>query len=283
MVIGATGGIGSAVVRQLMERGVSVRAMTRQPESATLPGGVEVVRGDLDDPASIDSAAEGADAVFLVWTTPAATVSDVVRRLAPQTSRIVFLSSPHQTKHPFFQQPNPMARFHADVERAIADSGVASTILRPGMLASNARFWWAPQIRAGDVVRWPFAASASAPIDERDIAAVAAHALLDEPRATTEHVLTGPESLTHADQVAIIADVIGRRLRYEELSPNEFRRLDGMPPAIAGMLLDAWAAGLGLPPYMTSSVAEITGRPARPFREWVVEHIDLFRSEEQRR
>src|SRR5207253_11122135 len=113
-------------------------------------------------------------AVFLLWTAPPTTVPAVIDRLASRARRVVFLSSPHRTPHPFFQQPNPMAVLHADIERLIATAGLAATIVRPGMLASNALFWWAAPIRDGDAVRWPYAAAETAPIDERDIAGVAA-------------------------------------------------------------------------------------------------------------
>ena len=92
------------------------------------------------------------------------------------------------------------------------------------MFASNARFWWAATIRDGDVVRWPYGAAETAPIDERDIAAVAARALYEDGHAGGDYVLTGPESLSQAEQVSIIGDAIGRRIRFEELSPEEFRR-----------------------------------------------------------
>lgn len=273
LVIGATGTIGGEVVRQLVNEDVTVRAMTRRPESATLPAGVEVVAGDLTSPESLEPALRGVDAVFLVWTAPGATVSSAIQRIAERTHRIVFLSSPHRTPHPFFQQPNPMARLHASIEQAIAESGVATTIIRPGMLASNAIVWWAPQIRSGDDVRWPYAAAASAPIDPRDIAAVAVRTLHDRSNASVDCVLTGPDPLTHADQVRIIGDVLHRPLRLHELSPNEFRKFvgDQTPPAVVEMLLDAWSASVGIPPFMTSSVQDITGRPARALHEWVAD------------
>ncbi len=168
---------GVLVVAQLLDAGVPVRALTRRPAAAGLPAAVEVVAGDLTVPESLDAGLQGVGAVFLVWTAPPTTVPAVVERLATHTRRVVFLSSPHRTPHPFFQQPNPMAVLHADIERRIAAAGLASTIIRPGMFASNARLWWAAVIRNGGVVRWPYGAAETAPIDERDIAAVAARAL----------------------------------------------------------------------------------------------------------
>ena len=156
LVTGATGRVGRGVVDRLVDAGVPVRALTHRPEAAaTLPADVEVVTGDLTVPESLDAALRGVGAVFLVWVVPPATAPAVVDRLATHARRVVFLSSPHRTAHPFFQQPNPMAALHAGIERLIAEAGLESTIIRPGMLASNALFWWAPAIRADGVVRWP--------------------------------------------------------------------------------------------------------------------------------
>ena len=143
LVTGATGRVGRVVVDQLLGAGVPVRALTRRPAAARLPAAVEVVPGDLTVPESLDAGLQGVGAVFLVWTAPPTTAPAVVERLATHARRVVFLSSPHRTPHPFFQQPNPMAVLHADIERLIAAAGLASTIIRPGMFASNALFWWA--------------------------------------------------------------------------------------------------------------------------------------------
>src|SRR5207244_11847117 len=156
----------------------------------------------------------GVTAVFLVWTASPTTTAAVVERLATHTRRVVFLSSPHQTTHPFFQQPNPMAVLHADIERLIAAAGLASTMIRPGMFASNVRLWWSVSIRNGGIVRWPYAAAETAPIDERDIAAVAARALYQDGHTGGDYVLTGPESLSQAEQVSIIGNAIGRGIQF---------------------------------------------------------------------
>src|SRR5262249_59597007 len=101
---------------RLVAGGGPVRALARRSEAAgLLPANVEVVTGDLTVPESLDAGLRGVSAVFLVWTAPPATVPAVVERLATYVRRVVFLSSPHQTPHPFFQQPNPMAVLHADI------------------------------------------------------------------------------------------------------------------------------------------------------------------------
>src|SRR5579864_2852528 len=278
LVIGATGRTGRHVLSQLPRTGVRVRALVRNPQAAGLPPHVEVVRGDLTLPESLDECLDGIDSVFLVWTAPPATVAPALERIAKHARRIVFLSSPYKTAHPFFQQPNPVRALHAEVERLIEASGRQWTFLRPGMFAANALFWWAPQIRAGDVVRWPYLAAPTAPIDERDIAAVAVRALCEDGHAGAEYVLTGPQSMSQFEQISAIGGVIGRSLRIEEMSPEETlgEPLARMPAFVVNMLLDAWAAAIGQPALVTSTVAEITGAPARTFREWAADHAAEF-------
>jgi len=277
LVIGATGRVGRAVVDLLVAAGVPVRALTRRPEAARFPGGVEVVTGDLTLPESLDAGLRGVGAVFLVWTAPPTTAPAVIERLAAHARRVVLLSSPHQTPHPFFQQPNPMAVMHADIERLIGAAGLESTIIRPGMFASNVVFWWAPAIRADGLVRWPYGAAETAPVDDRDVAAVAARTLYEEGHAGGDYVLTGPESLSQAEQVGIIGDVLGRPIKFEELSPEEFRgETEGSwPRPVVDMLLDAWAATMGRPAFVTSTVSDILGS-ARSFRQWVADHATTF-------
>lgn len=278
LVIGATGRVGRLVVARLLEAAVPVRALTRRPGSAGLPAGVEVVSGDLTVPGSLDAALRDVSAIFLVWTAAPATVPGVVQRLATYARRVVLLSSPHQTPHPFFQQPNPMAAFHADLERQIAAAGIESTIIRPGMFASNAIGWWADSIRGGDVVRWPYGAAETAPIDERDIAAVAARALGDDGLAGGDYVVTGPESLSQEEQVNTIGAAIGRSIRFEELSPVDFRReMSGRWPArVVDMLLAAWGAAIGRPAFVTSTVSDVVGSPPRTFHQWATDHAAAF-------
>jgi len=277
LVVGATGRIGGHVVEELLRRRVSVRALTRNADAVRLPAGAEVVFGDLGEPASLGSALCGVGAVFVVWTAPLADAAPAIDRIAAAApSRIVFLGAPHRTPHPFFQQPNPMRTMHVELERLFAASGVPTTILRPGMLASNAIDWWGQQIRQGDIVRWPYGAVETSPIDERDLASVAAKVLIDGRHDGGDYVLTGPASLSQVAQVAAIGDAIGRAIRFDELSPEEFRRTNGWPPAVTDMLLDAWGAAVGLPAHLTSTVAELTGAPARTFAQWATDNTSAF-------
>ena len=278
LIIGATGNIGRHVVTQLTAGEAQVRVLVRNPEAVDFPPRVDVMRADLTLPETLDKCLLGIDTVFLVWVAPMNDFAPVLERIAKHAKRIVFLSAPIKTQHPLFQQPNPSRERTEQIERLIETSGLQWTFLRPGMLASNALGWWAPRIRAGVVVRWPHLAVPTAPIDERDIAAVAVRALCEDGHAAAEYVLTGPESLSQFEQIATIARVIGRPLSIEEITPGEWLgELPGFaPPFVANMLLDAWAAAAGQPAFVSSTVLEITGTPPRSFRDWVADNAAEF-------
>jgi uncharacterized protein YbjT (DUF2867 family) len=278
LVTGATGNVGRELVAQLRAAGRAVRALTRNPTSAKLPDDVEVVAGDLSAPATLDACLDGIDDVFLVWVAPFAAAGAAIDRLASRAKRVVLLSSPHRTDHPFFQQPNGLRAVHAGVEGLIEASGLRWTVLRPGVFALNSIAWWGPQIASGDVVRWAHANAETAPIHERDIAASAARVLCEEGHDSRDYVLTGPEGITQRQQVETIGDAIGRPLRFEEISEDGARKqmLAMMPPPVADMLLRAYAAAVGQPAYVTSTVADLTGRAAATFRQWADDHVQDF-------
>jgi uncharacterized protein YbjT (DUF2867 family) len=249
LVTGATGRVGRAVAGLLTTAGVPVRALTRDADAAALPANVEVVTGDLTVPDSLDAALRGAGAVFLVWTAPPATAPAVVERLAAHARRVVFLSSPHQTPHPFFQQPNPMAVLHADIERLIAAAGLESTIIRPGMFASNTLLWWADSIRAEGVVRWPYGSAQTAPVDDRDVAAVAARTLYQSGRHDRQAGVRQLRRVRHPRLGAAHVPPVGRRSRRRvygrgrvagesasivRVSRNRRRRVGAVEPALPG-------------------------------------------------
>jgi uncharacterized protein YbjT (DUF2867 family) len=265
-------------VAQLRAAGRGVRALTRNPQSANLPGDVEVVAGDLSAPATLDACLDGIDDVFLVWVAPFAAAGAAINRIASRAKRVVLLSSPHRTDHPFFQQPNGLRAVHAGLEQLIEASGLRWTVLRPGVFALNCVHWWRPQIASGDVVRWFHANAETAPIHERDIAASAARVLCEEGHDGRDYVLTGPKSITQRQQVETIGDAIGRPLRFEEISEDAARNqmLVMMPSPIADMLLRAYAAAVNRPAFVTTTVAGLTGTTAATFRQWAQDHAQDF-------
>jgi uncharacterized protein YbjT (DUF2867 family) len=277
VVTGATGTVGRQVVMQLSERGVPVRAVTRAPGRAGFPAGVEVVQADLTDPGSLEPHLAGVDSVFLVWpfTSPELAAdlgSRVMKGLARQGPSIVYLSAQAAAGRP--------GSFWATIERLIEESGVAWTFLRPTGFATNT-LMWADQIRSGGVVTWPYGAAARSLIHERDVAAVAVTALTDGRHAGQKYLLTGPEVITQAEQARLIGEAIGRPVRWQELAPEQARQqlvAAWGDPAFADSALATWASLVTEPEPVTRTVEQVTGVPARTFRQWASDHISDFRS-----
>jgi len=279
LVTGATGNVGRHVVDQLTAAGAQFRAMTRDPDAARLPAHIEVVRGDLTVPESLDACLKEIDTVFMIWVAPPDAIESAVARIARHARRIVYLTAPLKTPHPFFQQPNPSRAIAERMEQMIEQSGSEWTFVRAGMFAGNARHFWGAQIRAGGVIRWPYLESPTAPTDERDIATVAVRTLCDDGHAGAEYVVTGPQSLTQAEQIQTIGRAIGRALRVEEMTPDEAPS-ELLPvlgsPVFINMLLNAWRAALGQPAFVSSTFAELIGKEPRPFLEWSTDYAAEF-------
>ena len=281
LVTGSTGNVGRHVVDLLNAAGAQFRAMTRDPDGAGLPAGVAAVRGDLTVPDSLDACLQGIDTVFLVWVAPPNAVDGALERIAKHARRIVYLTAPIKTPHPFFQQPNPSRAIAERIERLIEQSGLEWTFVRAGMFAGNARHFWGRQIRAGGAIRWPYLNAPTAPTDERDIAAIAARALSEDGHAGAEYVVTGPQSLTQAEQIQTIGRAIGRSLDIQEMTPDEARS-ELLPvlgsPVFINMLLNSWGAALGQPAFVSSTFAELTRKAPRSFLEWATDYAAEFRA-----
>lgn len=278
LVTGATGNVGRAVVSQLLEADSEVRALARDPGSADLPDGAEVVRGDLSNPESLEAALEGADTVFLLWATSDEFASDAVDEISKHASRVVYLSS-MGVRDDLVRQSDPINQSHANLERIIGGSGLAWTFLRASGFATNT-LGWAGQIRENGAVRAPYGGAFRSLIHERDIASVAALALTEDGHDGEKHILTGPEAVKQSEQARLIGESIGRPVVWHEL-PREAAREELAAAfgdaSIADGALDAWAAFVEQPERVTNTVEEITGKPARSFGEWASDHADDFR------
>jgi uncharacterized protein YbjT (DUF2867 family) len=288
LITGATGNVGRHLVTLLLEAGAQVRAVTRDPEHAGLPADVELVGLDLkSDPAAGAGILQGVHAVFL---NPAA-VRDPQQFLnAAQDAgvrRVVLLSAmPVRDDLPLEQQPGFIARRHKMIEMEIEASGMEWTHVRSNMLMSNAFFEIAPQIVKGNTVRQAYGLSNSAPVDERDIAAVAAQALLSDAHVGKCYEVTGPESLTERDKVSIIADAIGRDLEFEELTRDQAREVllatfpvqhsNGAALEHVETVLTYSADSVGVPARVTDTVPRLLGRKAHSYREWAASRAQEF-------
>jgi uncharacterized protein YbjT (DUF2867 family) len=274
LVTGARGNVGSEVVAALVDRGQAVRALVRDPARAQLPEGVEAVAGDLDRPDSVEPALAGVDGVFLLGGFD--TLPDLLERMRTAgvghvtllTSRCVVGGKPD----------NAVTRMWLDSEAAVQASGLAWTIVRPSGFHSNA-LRWLPQLRDGDVVRAPWPDVPIASIDPADIGAVAATALAGRGLDGQALSLSGPEPLTPGDQVATLARVLGRPLRYEALADDEARAgmLENTPAPIVDALFRFFSEGEYDDSVVVDTVETVTGRPPRSFAHWVDDHAGQFR------
>ncbi|MFF7339838.1 SDR family oxidoreductase [Streptomyces sp. NPDC008163] len=275
LVTGATGNIGSALLKELLAHAAGpVRALTRDVSRAAFPAGVEAVEGDLAMPESLEPALKGTRALFLPSRVgPDAGILAAARRAGVE--HVVLVSSITTLTHPHL---GPAGENQA-VERLLKGSGMAWTILRPTQFASNALLW-APSIRAGEAVRTPFADIGLPAIHPADIASVARAALTEPGHRGRVYALTGPEPMSARQQVAAVAAAIGRAVPFAEIGRQEAR------PWMAGVVgerdADAVLDVMGGDPNeellaVRDTVQHVTGSPARPFRQWATEHADAFR------
>ncbi|RJL31807.1 SDR family oxidoreductase [Bailinhaonella thermotolerans] len=282
LVTGATGNVGRPLTAGLVEAGVQVRALTRDPGRARLPA-AEVVQGDLTKPETVPL--DGVDRMFL-FPEPSTAKEIAERAKRAGVQRIVVLSSGAVTGG--FD-----TTFHPPVERAVQESGLEWTHLRPGEFAANKLALWGPSIRAERLVRDANPDAAWFPVHERDVADVALKALLEEGHHGKAYDINGPELISLRDQVQAIADALGEQVRFEEVTPAQAReiylKIGGFAAEAADFLLgftdydgnpadpaevkDFDPSVLG--PLPTAQA--VTGRPPRTFAQWARDHVEDFR------
>ncbi|MFG3039071.1 NAD(P)H-binding protein [Streptomyces sp. NPDC048330] len=279
LVTGSRGRVASALLGLLDAAGIEARAASKDPAGLSPPRGMDTVRCDLADPATFDTALDGVDAVFL-YAEAAHTATFADRARAAGVRHVVLLSSSSVLAPDAAE--NPIASSHLAAERALSAAAAAgafeATHLRPGAFAANA-LQWAPALRTGRGPALPHPRTHSDPIHERDVAE-AALAVLTRPRLRgSSYMLTGPQSLTFAEQLAVVAEVTGRPAPHTVVTPERWKEsvADFLPEAFADALLSYWAAHDGRPVPLTPAVEELTGHPARPFAAWVADHAEAFR------
>ncbi len=274
LVAGATGNVGSDLVDQLVAAGVRVRALVRSAD-ALLPDRVEPVVGDLNEPDTVVPALRDVRGMFLLAgyrDMPAL----LERACEARVERVVLLSGGAAVASDL---DNAISAYMLTSEEAVRQSGLAWTILRPFAFMSNA-FRWLPQLRAGDVIKLPFAQVATAMIDPYDIARVAAAALLDDRHGGHVYRVSGPESLLPADQVRVLGAVLRRDLRFEAQSDEQARceMSASMPLEYVAAFFSFYVDGTLDESQVLPTVEQITGERARTFEQWARIHADAFRS-----
>jgi uncharacterized protein YbjT (DUF2867 family) len=277
LVIGATGTVGSEVVRQLIAVGERPRALVRDPTTARqrLGDQVELVVGDLDRPETIAAALAGVDGVFLL-TTQSSRQPEWERAVIQAAARagvgqLVKLSVFRADEQSSLQ----VARQHGQAERVLAQSGLAATILRPVFFMQNL---------VGMVHDGAIATAAGdgqvAMVDARDIAAVAVATLTGGGHAGKTYTLTGPEALSFDQVASIVSRQTGRPLRHVRIPPDKVR------VALQGRGMAAWYAddmarlhgmlAAGYEQVVTDDIHTVTGRPPRTLAQFAGDHAGVL-------
>jgi len=214
LIVGGTGTVGGAVVRELMARNEEVRVLTRSRErAAALPYGVGAVVGDLREPGGYHRVFSGFDTLFLANAVSdtelqegLAAVNEARRAGA---ARIVYLSVHDAEKGPHV----PHFASKLAIEEAIRRSGVPYTILRPNNFYQNDH-GFREAIQRHGVYPQPIGGVGISRVDVRDIAEAAANALTRSGFENRAFALVGPEPLTGTDCARAYAEVFGREVRY---------------------------------------------------------------------
>jgi len=271
LVTGATGNVGSELVRALSARGARGQALVRR--DVPLPDGFQALRGDLNDSSSFIPVLDDVEAAFLLsgYRDMAKTVDGLKSAGA---RRIVLLSS---SAAPSGDRSNAVAAYHIESEDIVRSSGIPFTFLQPNSFMSNT-LQWASDVRAGTTVRAPFAEVGIATIDPFDIAAVAAEALTSSDHEGRSYRLSGPEVLRPADRMAILNEVLGTAVELvaqsDEEAEAEMRA--SMPGPYVDAFLDFFVAGTLDESHVLPTVQDVLGRAPRSFAQWVEAHRNAF-------
>jgi len=279
LVTGATGTIGSEVVKQLVAAGQKVRVLARNPAKAEKFSGVETVAGDMLKPETLPGALAGVDKIFLLATSTElphmeANVIDAAKKAG--VKHIVKLS----VMGADFEPGIPFGQWHRAGEKKLEASGIAWTFLRPTGFASN-DLDWANTIKPQGAVYNPTAEGTNGTIDPRDIAEVAVVALTQPGHEGKIYTLTGPESLSTKQRVEKIAAASGRKINVIDVTLDQAKQgmlQGGMPAGYVDALIKyleivrANYAGA-----TTEDVQKVLGRKPRSYDTWVKDNVAAFK------
>jgi len=279
LVTGATGTVGREVVAHLLAAGEKVRAFSRDPSKAPFDGRVELAAGDMMKPDTLLAALAGVDRVFSLAVGP---------QIGEQEGNLAQASKKAGVRHIVNISVlgageagrGGVAEWHNAGERAIQNSCIAWTFVRPGAFMSNALFWKGTIKSLGKVFS-NYGDGKVTPIHPRDIAAVAVRALTTPGHEGKAYPLTGPQAISVAEQVRILSDAIGKPIEYvpitDEVAREQMQRA-GLPGLYIDALLPFGAqVRAGKSGRVLDTVKQVTGKQPLTFADWAQEHADQFR------
>ncbi|HET9255187.1 MAG TPA: SDR family oxidoreductase [Pseudonocardiaceae bacterium] len=273
LVTGATGTVGVNVVRELGERGVAVRVLTRDLRRAAcaLGDAVEIVRGDFADPVSVQAALRGIERVFVCSPNHPRQVEHETTVIAAAARAGVQLIVKIGAIIAEIGSPLRFADAHARIEEHLRACGRPSVVLRPSFFMSNPLVSLAWTGQAGAVFA-PAGEAKLAMIDPRDVATVAAVVLTGDGHEGRTYSLTGPEALTYHDVARELSAVTGRSVNYVGISDSVAREAmvgDGLPEWLADQIVLLWGAlRRGAVATTTDVFRALTGHEPRTFADF---------------
>ena len=277
LVTGATGKVGGQALRRLVDKGLDVRALARDPAKVEALGlGVEAVPGDLDKPDTLPPAMAGVDKVLVVaggWDIPGEDANMINAAEAAGVGHLVLLSSLG------VDAGVGSGPFHAPGEEKLRSTRLTWTILRPGFYMANVMMGRDAIVAQGAFYE-PTGTGRHALIHPADVGDVAAEVLASDGHAGKTYELTGPEAISSADCAAALSAALGREIRHVDVPDEAFRAglaQAGVPAPVADNLARYYAmVKAGDFAMVTSTVPDLLGRPARTFKEWAAENAGAF-------
>jgi uncharacterized protein YbjT (DUF2867 family) len=274
LVVGATGTVGSELVRQLAERGHKVRALVRDPVKAQgLGRAVEPAIADLARPETLPAAFAGIDRAFIL-APPAPNLEELEVNAFAAAERagvrhIVYLSNFGAGVF-----DDDLWRAHGANELRLRAMPASWTILRPVRFMSHAPYGWASVRDAGKLIE-PQGGRKVTMIDPRDIAAAALLALTTSGHEGKVYELVG-EALTGAEMARDLSSVLGKPITFVDASEEEARAellRSGLPAPIADKILYYFGTLREGRWYETPTLRALLARAPRTYRAWLREKL----------
>lgn len=281
LVTGAGGTVGRLVVEELKASNQAFRSAyyTKEKAEKMTAAGGDAVALDFAKPETLRPALVGVDTVFLLGSGglgQAEGETNVVREAkAAGVKRIVKLSVWGAEGEGF-----SFAKIHRAVERAIEESGLPWTFLRPTGFMQNFVNYMGASIKAQGVFYQNAADTKVSHIDARDIARVAAAALTRPGHEGKAYDLTGPQALSYGEAAEILTRVLGKKVSYVAISDDAAKAgmlAAGMPEFYVDYLIDlSQFYRKGGSARVATAVKEVTGKDPVSFEQFVKDNAAAF-------
>jgi uncharacterized protein YbjT (DUF2867 family) len=283
-VIGATGRIGSELVRGVLARGDGVAALVRDPDKARRvfgePDGLRIRSTRLDDPGDLSEAFDGIRTVFIAMGSIG--IEGVLQRIVINTAAGIS-SIKHVTRLAVLNTSADSRginqRAHYSIDQFASSTGVPYSTIRPAIFSASL-LAAARQVRASRTWTGLAGSGRMALIDHRD-AAEAGWRVLTEPALWgAHHDLTGPVPLSWPEALELLSAELGEPVTFRVAAERQFLEglLDaGVPAGTAELLITReWSILAGENDYTTDTFQQITGRPPRPMAEFLHDYRAEF-------